>query len=114
MSQSLAGAFYQSDNACQGMIYCEAVPFVNAPDAHPVFRGRQSVHLMADTHEELMNYAADIGLRPRWLQKRGTPHEHFDVTGSRLRAVMDDKRVKKLSRERMVARITSRKLGKAV
>ncbi|HET7689351.1 MAG TPA: DUF4031 domain-containing protein, partial [Nocardioidaceae bacterium] len=37
-------------------------------------------HLFADTHEELMSIAAEMGLNPDWLQYPGTHREHFDVT----------------------------------
>lgn len=37
-------------------------------------------HLMADTHNELMDMASELGLRPRWIQHAGTHREHFDLT----------------------------------
>lgn len=37
-------------------------------------------HLMADTHDELMQAALDLGLRREWIQHEGTHREHFDVT----------------------------------
>lgn len=37
-------------------------------------------HLMADTSEELVAFARTLGLNTRWIQKAGTPLEHFDVT----------------------------------
>lgn len=37
-------------------------------------------HMLADTHQELMDMAAEMGLRPEWLQHPGTHREHFDVT----------------------------------
>lgn len=39
-------------------------------------------HLFADTHEELMEFAQRLGLKPEWLQHAGTYREHFDVTES--------------------------------
>lgn len=47
-----------------------------------------SSHLCSDLlgdegHAELMAFARRIGMRPQWLQKPGTEHEHFDVFGSR-------------------------------
>mgnify|MGYP000967534893 CR=1 FL=1 len=37
-------------------------------------------HLMADTRDELMQAALDLGLRFEWIQHAGTHREHFDVT----------------------------------
>lgn len=40
-------------------------------------------HLLADgphAHDQLMQAAHDLGLRPEWLQHEGTHREHFDVT----------------------------------
>jgi hypothetical protein len=43
---------------------------------------------MADSSEELVEFARRIGLNPAWIQYRGTAREHFDVTdGMRRRAV---------------------------
>lgn len=44
-------------------------------------RGRWS-HLFADTSQELAGFAAELGLRPEWLQHAGTHREHYDVTDS--------------------------------
>lgn len=45
-------------------------------------------HLMADTSEELFEFAMTIGLNSTWVQKPGTHREHFDVTeGMRRRAL---------------------------
>lgn len=37
-------------------------------------------HLMADTHDELMEFARRLGLNPQWIQHEGKSLEHFDVT----------------------------------
>lgn len=37
-------------------------------------------HLMADTHQELLDMADELGLRREWIQHEGTHREHFDVT----------------------------------
>lgn len=50
-------------------------------------RGRWS-HLMADDPAELRAFAARLGLHRSWIQKAGTPLEHFDVTaGKRHQAI---------------------------
>jgi len=36
-------------------------------------------HMLADSREELLAMAAKIGVAARWLQKRGTTKEHFDI-----------------------------------
>jgi len=40
-------------------------------------------HMLADTTEELLAMANRIGLQHKWIQKAGTPEEHFDVSLSR-------------------------------
>lgn len=39
-------------------------------------------HMMADTKEELLTMADKIGVNRKWIQKEGTPSEHFDVSMS--------------------------------
>lgn len=51
------------------------------------WRGREWCHLVADTLEELHDFAARLGLRRSWFQDRGR-YPHYDVTASvRLRAL---------------------------
>lgn len=40
-------------------------------------------HMVADTHEELVEMADRIGVSRRWIQKKGTPSEHFDICQSK-------------------------------
>lgn len=45
-------------------------------------------HLTADSTGELIEFVVRIGLKPAWIQHRGTPLEHFDVTApKRLAAI---------------------------
>lgn len=45
-------------------------------------------HMIADTTEELLAMAAAIGVQAKWIQKRGTTDEHFDIAlGKRALAV---------------------------
>jgi hypothetical protein len=37
-------------------------------------------HMLADTSAELHAMAERIGVARRWLQKGGTPEEHYDVS----------------------------------
>lgn len=76
----------------------------NTSDVHPVFRGKKHAHLMADTEEELVEYAASIGLKSSWIQRKGTKLVHFDVVGVYLRKILSDSRVLKLGRKEFVER----------
>lgn len=42
------------------------------------WRHGPSCHLIADSVEELMEFAVAMGLRPEWFQPKSTPH--FDLT----------------------------------
>ncbi len=42
-------------------------------------------HLMADTHQELIDFAVSIGLKQSWIQHKGRHTEHFDLRGKRMR-----------------------------
>lgn len=47
-------------------------------------------HMIADTTDELMAMADKIGLDRRYIQKRGTSFEHFDVgMGLRAKAIKE-------------------------
>lgn len=49
---------------------------------------RRWSHLVADSHDELVQFGRKLHLSTAWLQKRGTVREHFDVTSSvRRRAI---------------------------
>lgn len=45
------------------------------------WRGKQWCHLVADTVEELHEFASRLGLRPEWFQRK-TLYPHYDVTVS--------------------------------
>lgn len=49
------------------------------PARHP-FGRMMMCHMMADTTEELLAMADRIGVNRKWLQKRGTVYEHFDIS----------------------------------
>ena len=45
-------------------------------------------HMMADTTDELLEMADKIGVKRKWIQKKGTKYEHFDISlGKRVSAV---------------------------
>jgi hypothetical protein len=46
-------------------------------------------HMIADTHEELVDMAFRIGVKKRWIQHQGTPGEHFDVCMSARQAAIN-------------------------
>ena len=45
-------------------------------------------HMIADTSLELVQMADRIGVKRRWIQKAGTPEEHFDMCRSKRRLVV--------------------------
>lgn len=49
---------------------------------------KQACHMTADTHEELEAMARQLRLQPQWIQHRGRPTEHYDLTpGKRAQAM---------------------------
>lgn len=45
-------------------------------------------HMVADTREELIAMAEAIGVNPKWIQKKDTLYEHFDISkGKRAEAI---------------------------
>ena len=59
----------------------------DVPNGSRVVRGIWC-HMFADTREELDEMAVRIGMRLSWIQKPGTPREHYDVTKSRREAAI--------------------------
>lgn len=54
----------------------------------PPFRNTLACHMWSDlpgSHgtRELIDFAAALGLREAWIQKRGTEYEHFDLIASK-------------------------------
>lgn len=54
----------------------------DVPNGKRIVSGRWS-HLMADTREELDEFADRLGLSRSWIQHPGTYKEHYDVTRNR-------------------------------
>jgi hypothetical protein len=61
--------------------------YVDQP-IHP-FGRMVMCHMMADTTEELLSMADRIGVQRKWIQKAGTPREHFDVCMSKRRLAVE-------------------------
>jgi len=53
---------------------------VYVDDMFAPFRGMLMSHLVADTVEELQEFAAKLGLKPEWFQNHRMPH--YDVAKS--------------------------------
>lgn len=58
-------------------------------------------HMIADSPKELLDMADAIGVARRWIQKPGTPSEHFDICLSK----------RKLALAKGAVEITMRELG---
>ena len=52
---------------------------VYVDDMEAPYRGMVMCHMLADTTAELLAMADTIGVARRWIQKAGTPGEHFDI-----------------------------------
>ncbi len=57
-------------------------------DYYAPFRGMRMCHMIADTHEELLEMADKIGVQRKWLQAPGSYKEHFDVCGTKRNAAI--------------------------
>lgn len=72
------------------------------------FRRMVMCHMMADTTEELLLMADRIGIDRRWLQKAGTPNEHFDICKSKRAAAVAAGAAEVTSRD-LVLRVVQKK-----
>ncbi len=52
---------------------------VYVDDMRAPFRRMIMCHMIADTTDELNAMADRIGVSRRWIQKPGTPNEHYDI-----------------------------------
>jgi tetratricopeptide (TPR) repeat protein len=60
----------------------------DVPNGNRTVRARWS-HLMADTHDELMAAARELGLKPEWIQDAGTRREHFDLVDAKRKQALE-------------------------
>ncbi|CCI54681.1 hypothetical protein BN13_80050 [Nostocoides jenkinsii Ben 74] len=69
-------------------VYVDAAHVAASVENGPRTHTSTWCHLMADGNAELVAFAVRIGLRRNWIQREGSPFEHFDVTaGKRWQAV---------------------------
>jgi hypothetical protein len=63
------------------------------------YRGMKMSHMIADSTEELLEMADQIGLDRRWIQKAGSADEHFDISLAKRRIAVDHGAVEITMRE---------------
>lgn len=56
---------------------------VYVDDMRAAYGRMKMCHMMADTHEELVQMVDSIGVDRKWIQYAGTHREHFDVCKSK-------------------------------
>lgn len=56
---------------------------VYVDDMKAAYGRMKMCHMVADTTDELLAMADRIGVDRKWLQKAGTPYEHFDIALSK-------------------------------
>lgn len=56
---------------------------VYVDNTRAAFGRMKMCHMVADSTTELLAMADRIGVDRKWLQKAGTPHEHFDIALSK-------------------------------
>lgn len=84
-------------------------PFTR-PSTPRVFRNTLACHMLSDIPgprgtEELAAFVRQLGLQERWIQERGKPREHFDLTeGSRAAAVIRGAKVVSHRRQAAIVR----------
>lgn len=67
-------------------------------------------HMIADSTEELLGMVDRIGVARRWIQKPGTPKEHFDIAKGKRRLAVHHGAIE-ISQEELVRRIQRRRPG---
>lgn len=72
---------------------------VYVDDMQATFGRMKMCHMMADTTDELLAMADEIGVPRKWIQKPGTRHEHFDIAMSKRKLAVDAGAVEVTKRE---------------
>lgn len=88
--------------------YVDPIFVVNPKDPDTRRRGVRWCHMIADTHEELIAMAEEIGHLMHWIQKEGLPDEHFDLTPPR-RALAVKKGAIEISGRELAERIAHKR-----
>ena len=57
-------------------------------DYYAPYGGMRMCHMIADSHEELIQMADRIGVQRKWLQAKGSYKEHFDVCATKRKAAL--------------------------
>lgn len=57
-------------------------------DFNASFQGMIMCHMIADTTAELLEMVDTIGVDRKWIQKPGTPKEHFDISLAKRRLAL--------------------------
>jgi hypothetical protein len=71
--------------------------------------GRMTMcHMVADTTKELYDMASAIGIPLKWVQKRDTPDEHFDICKAK-RALAIEEGAKEITPRELVRIIRSKR-----
>lgn len=83
---------------------------VYVDDMRAAFGKMTMCHMVADSREELLHMTALIGVRAKWIQKRETIHEHFDICLSK-RALAVKYGAKQISMMELGRLLNARKLG---
>ncbi len=91
------------------------IPIKNIWEGPRCFKNKKFTHLMADTKEELINFAVvDLGLKINWLQHENMPSlTHFDVTGIFLQKLLKNKKAIQLNGPEWTKKLKERKLAES-
>ena len=68
-------------------------------------------HMIADSHEELLEMAGKIGVDRKWIQSEGTYREHFDICKAKRGIAIKNGAVEVTSRQ-LAEKLKQKKLGK--
>lgn len=83
---------------------------VYVDDMEAAFGRMKMCHMVADTTAELLAMADKIGVDRKWIQKRGTYQEHFDIAKSK-RALAIQHGAKSITQRELGALLVSWRTG---